>query len=301
MSRHRNPLAAARAARPTLAVAAALCLLVPAAHAGLRDLAKSAKDKAAKATGQKQEPSSTQAGPPVVFDDTMLELDGALLAKLIASRKQANAATQGRAAAVARRAAVTGEIDELAGKHGGAIAENQNQRYEVENCITGELSEIKSRRWEADRDRMMANPASAEKLVKLTVALNEAQLKNDTAEVARLTKQMEALVGPTHADTLAAEKKCGPKPPLHPAKVKSDALEQELAQLDAKIRDMDMKAMKLQVEKSGLTEKQIAVAWERIELYLQKSKHSPNPNGFSPSEQEALAGSRPALEAALAG
>lgn len=266
------------------------------ARAGIRDMVKSAKDKA-KSTGQKPAP---QTGQAIQFDDTMIELTGDVLDKLIACRKGTAAITQGRPAMVARWNAIPGELDELRSKHGNAIAENENKRSEVESCTRAALEEIRSERMRTEQQKVMANPASAEKLLKLTAAINDAQLKGDKAAVDRLTKEMMAQYDPTRADTLAVMKKCGPVPPVHPAKAKIEALEKEHAELGAKLRDMDAKALASQSKKCGMPEGQIAMAWERVELYMSKLAYSPTPNGFGATELQALGERKDALEAALA-
>ena len=171
------------------------------AQAGIRDMVKSAKDKAAKSTGQKP---ATQAGQAIEFDDTMVELTGEVLDKLIAARKATAATTQGRPAMAARWSAIPEEINVLSSKHGGEISENYNRRSEVESCVAGELKEIGSQRFQAEQQRIMANPASAEKLLKLTAALNDAQLKGDQAAADRLTTELASLYAPTRADSLGA-------------------------------------------------------------------------------------------------
>jgi hypothetical protein len=289
---------ASRALLTALALAVASSLAGGPAAAGIRDMVKSAKDKATKPTGQKP---AQQVGQAIEFDDTMVELTGDVLDKLIAARKATAATTQGRPAMATRWTAIPEEINVLSGKHGGEISENYNKRSEVESCISGALQEIRSQRFEAEQRRIIANPASAEKLLKLTVALNDAQIKGDQAAVDRLTRELEALYAPTRADTLAAMKNCGPMPPVHPAKVKIDALENEHAELGEKLRDMDSKALASQSKKTGMPEGQIAMAWERIERYLMKLAYSPTPGGFSSTELQALGERKDALEAALAG
>lgn len=59
--------------------------------------------------------------------------------------------------------------------------------------------------------------------------------------------------------------------------------------------------MKAQVDKSKLTKNQIAMAWERITLYVGKSKNGAKPCGFSATELSALSERKGALAAALEG
>ena len=50
-----------------------------------------------------------------------------------------------------------------------------------------------------------------------------------------------------------------------------------------------------------MTKEQIAMAWERIELYLDKVTANSSPLGFSPIELKALAERKAALTAAVGG
>lgn len=192
-------------------------------NAGIRDLAKSAKEKAAKATGQKSADQPC-AEFDAKFEGTTIELTGDVLDRLLAGRKAAQPTADEVAKLLARRVAIQKEIDELNGKHGDAIAENENRRAEVRNCITMALDGIKQRKVQTEMANNMPNPRSAEKILKLTAAFNDAQMKGDTAEVHRLQKEMGSMFEATHADSLEAEKQCGPIPPLHPVKAKIDAL-----------------------------------------------------------------------------
>jgi hypothetical protein len=286
--------------------AAALGIPGSTAIGGIRDLAKSAKDKATKVAGQKSSAkpdggASGSVGQDIRFDDTMLELGGDVLDKLLACRQEAAPLLDERAALVARRDVIQKEIDALSEKHGDAIAENSNQRAEAQNCADMALDEARQQKIQAAMAEGMANPRSMEKVAKLTAAMNDAQFKGDTATVRRLGKEVDAMYAPTRADTLAAETKCGRLPALHPAKLRIDALDKELAEIDQEIRELDEKAMKLQVAKCGMTEGQIAMAWERIELYLQYSQNDGSPRGFSGPELSALGERKSALAAALKG
>jgi hypothetical protein len=281
---------------------AALMAAATASQAGIRDLAK----KAVKSTGQKAPEASSQAGENVKFDATTVELDGAVIDKLLAAHKASvsaagTSATSGRPALVHRRDANRAEADELKDKFGGKIWDNTNDRANWRGCVDGELGQIQNRKQQEQMQKMMADPRSADKILKLTAAMNDAQLKGDKAEVERLQKQMLEMTAATHADTVAAEKKCGPEPPILPAAARIAVLDGELAQIDEQIRDIDAKAIKIQTDASGLTERQLAVAWERVGLYLARSTSNYSPPGFSAIELKALAENKDALKAAVAG
>jgi hypothetical protein len=265
-------------------------------HAGIRDLAKSAKEKAAKATGQKSADQPC-TGLDARFDDTTVELTGDVLDKLLAGRKAARPMSEELAKLLARRVAIQKEIDDLRDKNGEAISENENRRAEVRSCRTMALDGIRQRKFQTEMANTMANPRSAEKTLKLTAAFNDAQMKGDTAEVNRLQKEMWAAYEPTHTDSMEAERQCGGMPALHPAQARIDAL--NLPAVDEKIRDLETQAMKAQVDKSKLTKNQIAMAWERITMYVGKSKKGAKPCGFSATELSALSEREDALAAEL--
>jgi len=281
-------------------VLAATPIAISPAHAGIRDLAKSAKEKAAKATGQKSADHPC-TGMDAQFSETTIELTGDVLDKLLASRKATQPMRDELAKLLARRVTIQREIEDLRGKHGDAIVENENRRAEFRSCMNSTLEGIKQRKVQTEMANTMANPRSAEKLLKLTAAFNDAQMKGDTAEVNRLQREMGSLFDATHADSLEAEKQCGRMPALHPATVKVDALNQELATIDEKIRDLEKQATKVQADKCKLTKGQIAMAWERITMYVGKSKNDAKPCGFSAAELSALSERKDALAAELEG
>ena len=293
---------AARVVTVAVLSATTLCLAPP-ARAGLGGLVKSAKDKAAKATGQKETAPPAQAGGPVQFDDTTLELTGGLLDKLMACRKAADAEAkpQERKALNDRRDAITKEISDLSTRNGDAITANRDKRSNVGNCMEEALREIKEQKQKAMQQQILANPASGEKLARMSADMSQAQVKGDTATVARIQRQMEDMFSATHADSLEAGKKCGPMPALHPAAVRIEALRAELAQIEQKLRDMDEQQARLLTEKCGMTTRQIAMAWERIELYLARADGKSTPLGFSETEIKALSERKDALKAALKG
>jgi len=280
-----------RAVTALLALAVALGFTARPSHAGLGGLVKSAKDKA---TGQKPAAQTAQGGN-VAFDETKIELTGDVLDKLLACRKPAAQTLKERKAMAERLSAIPGEINELRAKYDGAIADNENKRYEVESCRSAAFHELKNQKTQAMQQQMLANPASAEKMARMSVALNEAQIKGDTATFNRVSREIEAMYGPSHQDSLAVDKKCGAMPALHPQKVKLDALQKEYDDLLQRIREADAKALKLQADQCKMPAEQIAMAWERIQLYLERGPG----RGFSNTELAALSERKDALAAAL--
>lgn len=284
-------------------VVAALVLVVglaatPAA-AGIRDMVKSAKDKAVQKTGQKSAGTQATPGAVPVFDDRTLELTEARVAQVLKGMNAGAAFTADLPRLVARQQALNEEIGNLNDKHGNAIEAFRQKREEHASCFDEEIEASRRQRFDDMMRQGMANPASMQKIAELTVRLNEAQVKGDTAAVRTLSKEMEAFNAITPADSLAGRKKCGAPPPPPPAFLRREAAQAELAGVDEKIREKNLKVRKVQLDASGLTDDQTAIAIDRITLYLAAVKRKETPQGFSPVELEALAANQSALASAL--
>ena len=285
--------------RPLTFVAAlvvASSLAGPPATAGIRDMVKSAKEKAA----QKAEPKSGGARgcEQVEFSNAVLELTGERLDKLIAGLKASDPTRAGQGQLILKQDQLRTQISELRDKHGEAIAESRSKQDEAEACYREAIEEGRRRRFEADQAKMMANPASAEKLLKLIARLNDAQLKGDKEAEKKAQQELDAMMSPSRADSLAARLKC-PTPTPHPQAVRMDALEQEASSIDERVRELDLKARKVESETSGMTPGQFGMARERAEMYLAQARSGSVMGCFTVAEREALASRKDALKAAL--
>lgn len=278
-------------------LAFASCLAGAPAGAGIRDMVKSAKDKAVKGAGQKPAPGDAGAVP--AFDDRTLELTPGVLDKLLAGLKAGAAFTADRPGLVARQQALDTEIGNLNTRHGEAFAAFTQKRDEQQYCMHDALEERRRQKFEELMQQGLANPASMEKRARLGVSMNEAQIRGDTASVRRIMGELQAMDAPTREDSLAARKKCGAPPPAPPAYLRLQAAQAEMSTVSEKIRTMDFKVREVQLEASDLTEDQMAIAVDRILLYLAAAKRKDTPQGFSPVELDALAARRDALASAL--
>lgn len=289
-----------RALTLVVTVTVASNLAVAPATAGLRDKLKSAKDRATqKADGKPRDRSAPC--DTVTFTDVVLDLASGRIDKVIAGLKAGNSVRGEQGKLVLRRNELSTQISALREQHGEAIAVSQRKRDEAENCFSIAFDGVRKQRWEAEQRKMMANPASAEKMLKLVAAMNDAQLKGDNVAEKKIQAELDVMTGPTRADTLAARQKCGPLPTPHTQAVRLDALEHEAAENDERIRDLDMKARKLQTDASGMTPEQFAMAQERAELYLATLESGSSLACFTAAEREALAAHRDALKEALRG
>lgn len=290
---------ATRAIVAALALAVASSLAVVPAGAGIRDLVKSAKDKAAQKAGQKPAAAAGAPGAVPVFDDRVLELTDARVAQVLKGLKAGAAFTADLPGLVGRQNALNQELQKLNDTHGAAISEYEQKRDAQRECFGETLRESRDQRHQALIEQRQSDPALLKKLAELSVRYNEAQVKGDTAAVRRIAAEMAGATDYTPADSLAAKKKCGAPPPPLPAAARRDAAQSERAGVDERIRAMNAQVRKVQLDASGLSEDQMAIAVDRITLYLAAVKRNQTPQGFSPPEMQALAANKDALSAAL--
>lgn len=292
-------VAPSRALLAALALAVASGLVSVPATAGIRDMVKSAKDKATQKAGGKT--ATTPAAPGAVpeFDDRILELTEARIGQVLKGLKASAAFTADLPKLVARSQALNEEISTLNDKQGQAIGAYREKRDTHKDCFKSALSEAQNRRYEELMRQGMANPEMLRKMAELSVRYNDAQMKGDTATVRKAAAEMEAMNAPTPADSLAARNKCGGPPPPLPASLRLDAAQAEQSAVDGRIRDMNNKVSDVQLDASDLTRDQWAIAIDRITLYLQSVKRKETPQGFSDAESKALAANQSALASAL--
>ncbi|HKQ58448.1 MAG TPA: hypothetical protein VJY35_11325 [Candidatus Eisenbacteria bacterium] len=281
--------------RLALGCVTALALVASPAGAGIRDMVKSAKDKAAKTTGDKPAAGPTIAVP--TFDERTLELTDARVAQVLAGLKAAAPHIEQRKQVLARQEALQKEIDELNSKHGEAIGANMSKRDEVKSCLHEAIDERQKARVEEAIRNPQAHMDTHRRVAELTAKFAEAQAKGDTALARKYQEQAAAVVAPTPEDSAAARKKCGAPPPPLPAGIQLERLNAEHGATFEQTRALDLKAMEAQ-KTSGLTEDQMAIAIHRIVFYLKNSENG-TPSGFTPAEQKALAANKGALAAAM--
>jgi hypothetical protein len=303
-------LSSALAMRPCVLAATLLFLVnatfVPAAHAGLGDLLKKAKDKATQITGKKAgektpgaDGNSDAVGGKVEFTDVILELTSDRLDQFLAGMKAGGSNAAERSALVAEKEKLDREQDALIAKNGSAIDESRSKRIKAEDCWDSELREARSTRSEEMRQKLAADPAAREKMMHIAQRMSQAQAKGDTAGMNQARREMEAMGAPTHADSVATGQKCGPIPPLHPAAAQVDKLRGQTSQIEERIRDMDKKLESARSKASGMDAAQFAMVQERVQMYLDARKADSKPRNFTKDELAALASHYDALKAAL--
>jgi hypothetical protein len=284
---------------PAAALLALTFLLATPAHAGFGDLVKAAKNKAAQTAATRVVKPGGGAAERVEFTDEILELSGSRLEQVLKGFDAASAITADRAALVAKRARMESEANALEEKQGKAISGARQRHDDAEECWNHSLQAKREEREKATQEKMMADPAMREKMMALGQRMAVAQAKGDAEGVRKAQAEIMGLAGPTHADTVAAQQKCGPVPPLHPAAARIDSLRAAVQDANDSVRAMDRKAIGKQSMASGMEPEQFAMAQERIELYLQAVRANGTPHGFTDGELKALASHRDALESAL--
>ncbi len=273
-----------------------LCIIALAAaapaRAGIRDLVKKAKDKAAQATGKKEEAAAPAPAAKVEFNDVILELTDQRLERIVAAFKAASAASAGRPALVEKLNQVSMERHEVFQKNEEAIRATRGKRDDVEVCYHDGYQEAHDRRSEEFQQKALTDPAIREKFTRAAQEHNAAVARGDSAAIQKVQETMLSVIAPTHEDTLQVRQKCGPIPPRLAAEDKLDALDKQIASLSEQIRAVDEKVSEAQAEGGQLDRKQFAMAAERIQMYLawreSKSYSKSATRGFTPAEIEAL-------------
>jgi hypothetical protein len=306
MSRTSSPSFPSRPARfAALLLAVAIAgLAAPPAHAGLGDLVKKAKDKAAQAVVGKPSTGASQAGgaaSPPVFTDDLLELTEPRLGQVLKGLEAGNKVLAGRAPLVQKRDRLQNEAGALIDQNGKAMDAAREKHDAAARCWSEFLDARKSERDEQMQQTVMNDPVMREKMMSLAMEMAEAQAAGDTAAMSKLQRQAAALTGPTHADSVAARQKCGAVPPPHPLDVKVQALQREAAATDEQLRANDEQSVEAQVKASGFEPAQFAMARERLIMWLQAIRASKAlPRGFSEGELAAFDARRAEIETALA-
>ncbi len=298
-----HPLRLPRVTRAASLAAFALAALALAAalpaHAGLGDM----MNKAKKSLGASVTPKSSGTdGPPCKepeFNTTVLELTEERVAKIAEALKLDAPADRQRVELQKQQETLRDQMSAINDKYSKEIDAARQKRDKVEDCWRDLLNDAEQKHQEEAQQKMMSDPAARQQMIDLAQQMAKAQQAGDTETMKKLEAKMKGMTGNTHADTVAAQQKCGAMPPLHPQQAKLEALEQQSAQLDEQMRDIDKKLKADHQRTSGLDEAQFAMARERIEMYLARLNSGSKPCGVTETEAKAIQAHRAELEAAL--
>ena len=312
----RQPSRARRAmiAITAVAVAASLSVPVNSASAQLGGLVKKARDKVVEKQVDKQIEKRTggsapSASAPPTYDDVTLELTTARIDGVIRGLTAGRAVldgsglARGRATLVARRDDAANKRGTLADQNATLLNAYTVKRDDAQRCRHNAMYASREKRHQASQQRMqelqtkaLSDPAYREKVMVISQKMGVAQQKGDTAEVRRLGAQIGLAEDDTKADTVAADKACGPMPGVPAVLVQMEQLDAQVNTLSNEIRTLEEKSAATEVKESGMTERQFHMARERIEAYLSATKYKSNPGAFSATELEALGTRRADLE-----
>lgn len=279
---------------------AAVALAAPApAHAQFGSLVKKAKEKAAQAAAgnaaqQSGVMQSACGGPAPTFDATTIELNAANVDKVIKAFDAVRTAGEknGRNRLATQRDADQARLEELEGDPAVSGAEDSQRQYN--ECRQQAYNDIMQKHAAEKGPGIMADYSRAMRTHNDKIAAYEA--KGDTAHANALRDStytvIMTVVGATPQDSAAVDAKCG-KPPRPSKRVaERDSLRRVVREESDSIRVLDEDAEDQVRAASGLTNRQIAAARERILTYL----HNQQACGFTKAEYDALGARKSELQ-----
>jgi hypothetical protein len=287
--------------------ATALIAVVPAvAEAQLGGAIRRAAKQVDKKIG-KQAAAAAASPTPDTYGNVILELTPARVDQFVAGLTAGRAVLAGDASTPSR-ATLSTQRDDLAGRRAAISDKNakasndfSERFYAADRCRSNAMRASEDDRRKASDTRVKSDPAVQAKLLAIVQQMQAAVVRNDTAEVARLQRQAQAVgtTGSFRDDTLAADKACGALPARPAFLVQIDSLDAAEKALLDRIRQLDDQAAAAELKASGMTDRQFAMARERVTYFLERAKHdSPQP-GFSKAELDALGARKADLEKLL--
>lgn len=289
---------------PTRLLAAAACgavlLASPAvAHAQFGGLAKKALEKAVeKKVESKTNPADTSRGGraagndspacrEVTFDRTTVELTAERVDKVVKALQAAASTPAGarRRELVAQRDAAEARLRELEADEG--ISRAQESEREYRSCRDDAFGEIVNARMEKEGAGLSAKymQAMREHQEKISAAYSRGDSVRAVALQDSTFYVLSKIVAPTAADSAVVEKKCGKAPRPSRRLAERDSLRVAVRELNDEIRAADEDAEDDMVKASGLTATQLAMARERMAMFV----HAGKTCGFTKVEMDAIA------------
>jgi hypothetical protein len=263
-----------------LVASVALALLVSSGKAEAQ-LGNLLKKKLSQAT------AGPMAGQPVKFDKVTLEITADRINSLIAGKRAAKQIADGPtgpAALEAKANQLDARQTAIYDKQVDNINKLDEKRRDWENCRDSAFSALH----DLARNRV-PDPQTLQQVMQLGQAMAAAQQRGDTAEARRIIAALDKTKAPTRADTLAAEKACGPLPA-------QSAIIKEWydlkAQLDTlvKLRSAAEDSVRVTEQRiSGMDARQSAVFCERIKAYIAQLKSKQNQYPFTDDEIKTMA------------
>ena len=281
----------------------ALFLAAPAvAQAQLGGLAKRAaqralEKKAEQTVVDKTVGSESPACRNVTFDRTTVELTASRLDGIIKALGAVDAGPNG-----ARRRELRSQLDaaearleELRGDE--SLQKSEDSQREYKSCRQDAFQEIVNARVEKEGQGIMTKYMTAMRVHNEKIAA--AQAKGDTVKANALQDStwqvMMSVVTPTAADSATVQKKCGNPPRVSRRVAERDSLAVAVREMNDEIRVMDEDAEDAMLKASGLTATQLAMARERLTMYVKQNRTC----GYTKVEMDAIGARRAELEKLL--
>jgi hypothetical protein len=251
--------------------------------------------------------AATTSPTPDSYGSVILELTPARLDRFVAGLTAGRAVLAGDASTPSR-AALSTQRDDIARRRGAIADKNatasndfSERVYAIERCRSNAARASEDRRQKASNARVHADPAVQARLLAIVQQMQAAVARNDTAEVGRLQRQAQAVgtVGSARDDSLAADTACGQVPARPAFLAQIDSLDAAEKGLLDRIRQLDDRAAAAELAASGMTDRQFAMARERVTSFLDRAKYSSPQRGFSTAELDALGTRKADLEKLL--
>jgi len=284
--------------RPSMIIALAALALASIAQAQIGGIRRKVRDAGRQAvTGQRP-----PRGAPPQFDNTMLELNPEVVARLIKgleARSTARGAGGQTAAQLrTRSSAASEEAANINNQHSDDRAHWVDANNTAESCVSDELSKANEQHMQAMQQRFMGmtgvnTPEKMKFMQDWTAAGQEAQqaaAANDTAGLRRAQEKLNKLMGvDARADTAKARATCHVTP--MPAWMRrADSLAAISDTLLVRARVVEDSSRAVGSGAAGMTPAQFAMAAERAEGFVAIQKPGNVGSGyvFSSIEEQAL-------------
>jgi len=283
--------------RPSLVLAlTAFALSASVAQAQIPNIRRKARDAARQAI------SDQPRRPPPKFDNTMLELNPQVVARLIkgldARSAMRGAGGQTAAALRQRSSAASDEAASINNQHSDDRADWVNANGAAENCVSEELNNVEQRHAQEMQQRFMGmtgvnTPEKTKFMQDWTTAGQEAQqaaAANDTAGLRRAQEKLNKLMGvDPRADSAKARATC--HVPAVPAWMRrADSLAAVSDTLAVRARAAEGAGNAAAARAAEMTPEQFAMAAERAEGFvaLQAAGNVGSGYVFTQIEEQAL-------------
>ena len=280
--------------RPSLLIAlTAFALDASIVQAQLPNVRRKVRDAGRQAvTGQEAQ----QRRPPPKFDNTILELNPQVVARLIKGlelRSTARGAGGLTIGELRRRASAAGdEAAQLYNDNSDDRVRWMDTNRTAETCMSDELDKMKEQRSQAMQQRMMsgANPADAMRFLEVSQEMQQAAAANDSAALQRAQDKMNKLLGfDPRADSAKARATCH-VPPMPAWMRRADSLAARSDTLYRQARVAEDSAADAAARVAEMTPVQFAMAAERAEgfVVIQRSGFVGSGYVYTPIEEQAL-------------